>query len=133
MNTSGNISISRMSPDAQDEMIKVGILDHNLSLRGPLPRTVDNKKELVPMHRISADGVLNEAYDYLKPSSFSRATTFDLGDIQILLISGTASVGSSGLTEYEDDFDAQQWRTYRNISTLLKENGMTWQDRKSVV
>ncbi len=38
-------------------------------------------------------GVLNEAYDYAKPSSFSRGMRIDLnGRCSILLISGTASI-----------------------------------------
>ena len=37
---------------------------------------------------IVASSVLNEAYDYAKPSSFSRGIRFDLGDKSMLLISG---------------------------------------------
>ena len=36
--------------------------------------------------------VLNEAYDYQKPSSFVRAMRLDLNGIVVLLISGTASI-----------------------------------------
>ena len=35
-------------------------------------------------------GVLNEAYAYAKPSSFARGMRIDIGDVCILLISGTA-------------------------------------------
>ncbi len=37
-------------------------------------------------------GVLNEAYAYAKPSSFSRGMRIDIGGVCILLISGTASI-----------------------------------------
>ena len=37
-------------------------------------------------------GVLNEAYAYAKPSSFSRAMRIDFNGLVILLISGTASI-----------------------------------------
>ena len=36
--------------------------------------------------------VLNEAYAYAKPSSFSRGMRIDLNGLVILLISGTASI-----------------------------------------
>ena len=37
-------------------------------------------------------GVLNEAFQYAKPSSFSRGMRIDLNGLTILLISGTASI-----------------------------------------
>jgi 2-iminobutanoate/2-iminopropanoate deaminase len=40
---------------------------------------------------ITAPDVLNEAYRYARPSSFSRGLRLDLGGLAILLISGTAS------------------------------------------
>ena len=36
-------------------------------------------------------GVLNEAYAYAKPSSFSRGMRIDIGGVSILLISGFPS------------------------------------------
>jgi enamine deaminase RidA (YjgF/YER057c/UK114 family) len=75
-----------------------------------------------------AGSVLNEAYDYPRPSSFTRGIRFDLGDKALLLISGTASVDEAGLTKHAGDFRAQLWRTYRNISALLAAEGATWHD-----
>ena len=121
MNSNGNFSTA-----AINEMRELGIIDVYDALRPPLPRKLNDRVELVPMNRISADAVLNEAFSYMKPSSFSRATTFEIADTQILLISGTASVGSGGETVHPDDFNAQQWRTYRNITELLNQNQMTW-------
>jgi len=77
---------------------------------------------------ISASSVLNEAWAYAKPSSFSRGLRLDIKGITILLISGTASIDENGQTVHEGDFRAQTWRTYRNIATLLAAEGATWKD-----
>jgi 2-iminobutanoate/2-iminopropanoate deaminase len=77
---------------------------------------------------ISAPTVLNEAFAYDKPSSFSRGLTLDLGGYRVLLISGTASIDDEGRTVYVGDFAAQCWRTYRNIATLLGAEGANWHD-----
>jgi enamine deaminase RidA (YjgF/YER057c/UK114 family) len=71
---------------------------------------------------------LNEAYDYAKPSSFSRGLRLDIKGITILLISGTASVDEYGRTIHVGDFRAQTWRTYQNITKLLEAEGATWKD-----
>jgi len=71
---------------------------------------------------------LNEAYDYAKPSSFSRGLRLDIKGITILLISGTASVDEYGRTSHVGDFRAQAWRTYQNITKLLAAEGATWKD-----
>jgi len=85
-------------------------------------------QELVQKKAISAPAVLNEAYDYSRPSSFSRGLRLDIKGITILLISGTASVDENGLTAHPGDFRAQTWRTYRNITALLKAEGAGWKD-----
>jgi 2-iminobutanoate/2-iminopropanoate deaminase len=72
--------------------------------------------------------VLNEAYDYEKPSSFSRAMRIDLNGVVILLISGTASIDEYGNTVHVGDFRAQLHRTYDNITGLLAAEGATWKD-----
>jgi enamine deaminase RidA (YjgF/YER057c/UK114 family) len=73
-------------------------------------------------------GVLNEAYDYAKPSSFSRGMRIDVGEVAILLISGTASIDENGVSVHVGDFRAQMRRTYKNISALLAAEGATWHD-----
>jgi 2-iminobutanoate/2-iminopropanoate deaminase len=73
-------------------------------------------------------GVLNEAYAYEKPSSFSRAMRIDLNGIVILLISGTASIDEVGKTVHVGDFAAQLRRTFSNITGLLAAEGATWKD-----
>jgi enamine deaminase RidA (YjgF/YER057c/UK114 family) len=72
--------------------------------------------------------VLNEAYDYDKPSSFSRGMRIDLGNFVLLLISGTASIDEKGVTVHVGDFRAQMRRTLSNITALLAAEGATWKD-----
>jgi enamine deaminase RidA (YjgF/YER057c/UK114 family) len=86
------------------------------------------KTESVRKKAISAPQVLNEAYSYPRPSSFSRGMRLDIKGITLLLISGTASVDENGNTVHPGDFSAQTWRTYRNITTLLESEGATWKD-----
>jgi len=77
---------------------------------------------------MSAPEILNEAYCYAKPSSFSRGLRIDLGNIVLLLISGTASVDENGASLHVGDFRAQCRRTYLNITRLLESEGATWKD-----
>lgn len=77
---------------------------------------------------ITNHGVLNEAYDYAKPSSFSRGMRIDLNGVTILLISGTASIDEHGVTVHVGDFRAQLKRTFQNITGLLESEGCTWHD-----
>jgi len=72
--------------------------------------------------------VLNEAFHYSRPSSFARGMRIDIGNVVILLISGTASIDENGQTVHIGDFRAQTRRTFRNISALLAAEGATWHD-----
>lgn len=83
---------------------------------------------VVQKRAIEAKEVLNEAYDYPKPSSFSRGMRLDLNGITILLISGTASIDEYGKSVHIGDFRAQTLRTYHNITGLLAAEGATWKD-----
>lgn len=82
----------------------------------------------VKKRAITNHGVLNEAYAYAKPSSFSRGMRIDLNGLTILLISGTASIDENGQSVHIGDFRAQLRRTYDNITGLLKSEGATWHD-----
>ncbi len=82
----------------------------------------------VQRRAISAPSVLNEAYAYERPSSFSRGLRLDLNGLVILLISGTASIDEHGRTVHAGDFRAQVRRTYRNITELLAAEGASWKD-----
>lgn len=81
------------------------------------------QKRAITNHR-----VLNEAYDYAKPSSFSRGMRIDIGGATILLISGTASIDENGVSVHIGDFRAQLRRTFDNITALLESEGCTWHD-----
>jgi 2-iminobutanoate/2-iminopropanoate deaminase len=80
-------------------------------------------KKAITNHR-----VLNEAFDYAKPSSFSRGIRIDLGAVSVLLISGTASIDEHGRSIHIGDFRAQTRRTFENITGLLASEGATWKD-----
>ena len=82
----------------------------------------------IQVKQVSALGVLNEAYEYARPSSFSRGLHLELGNFVILLISGTASVDENGQTVHVGDFRAQCRRTFRNITELLASEGATWKN-----
>jgi 2-iminobutanoate/2-iminopropanoate deaminase len=86
------------------------------------------EQEGVRKKAITAPQVLNEAFRYQRPSSFSRGLRLDIKGVTILLISGTASIDENGLTIHEGDFRAQTWRTYRNITALLESEGASWKD-----
>jgi enamine deaminase RidA (YjgF/YER057c/UK114 family) len=72
--------------------------------------------------------VLNEAYSYARPSSFSRGMRIDLNGLVILLISGTASIDEQGNSIHIGDFRAQTRRTFQNITALLESEEATWKD-----
>jgi enamine deaminase RidA (YjgF/YER057c/UK114 family) len=85
-------------------------------------------KAPVEKRAITNHQVLNEAFDYLKPSSFSRGMRIDLNGLAILLISGTASIDESGRSIHAGDFRAQTRRVFQNIAGLLESEGATWKD-----
>ena len=123
------ISLERLSEGEREELIALGIL----SADGENPPNVllpAFEQAHIPIEKrdIKASSVLNEAYDYPRPASFSRGMRVNLGDYTMLFISGTASVDVNGLTTHKGDFRAQCWRTYRNITELLAAEGATWRD-----
>ena len=77
---------------------------------------------------VRAPRALNEAYDYDRPSSFSRGLRLDFGNVAVVLISGTASIGPNGETLHPGDFRAQIRRTFANITALLESEGASWKD-----
>jgi 2-iminobutanoate/2-iminopropanoate deaminase len=82
----------------------------------------------VKKRAITNHDVLNEAYAYAKPSSFSRGMRIDLNGLAILMISGTASIDEQGRSIHIGDFRAQMRRTLDNITGLLASEGATWHD-----
>jgi 2-iminobutanoate/2-iminopropanoate deaminase len=87
-----------------------------------------SKAAMIVKKPISAPEALNEAFDYARPSSFSRGLRLDFGAISILLISGTASIGPNGETLHVGDLRAQARRTFHNIAQLLAAEEATWKD-----
>ena len=85
-------------------------------------------KAPVEKRAITNLNVLNEAFVYARPSSFSRGMRIDLNGLVILLISGTASIDEQGNSIHTGDFRAQTRRTFQNITGLLAAEGATWKD-----
>ncbi|MGE5418896.1 MAG: Rid family hydrolase [Chloroflexota bacterium] len=122
------IDLSKLSEGERAEMQKLGILTDMNEIAGY--KFPEIHKDRPPVEKVSvhAPQIINEAYNYQKPSSFSRALKLEFGGYKILLISGTASVNEEGKTEHTGNFGAQLWRTYRNITNLLAAEEMTWHD-----
>jgi len=121
------MDLNKLTEGERVEMRKLGILSDDLQVK-EFKTSIHNKRPPVEKHVVHVPHVLNEAYDYQKPSSFSRALRLEFAGYKVLLISGTASVNEEGKPEYIGDFKAQVWRTYRNITNLLSAEGMTWHD-----
>jgi enamine deaminase RidA (YjgF/YER057c/UK114 family) len=122
------IDLENLTDGERDEMIKLGILSESNRVKAYKYPEVHLDRPPIEKFAVHAPNVINEAYNYKKPSSFSRALRLDFGEYKVLLISGTASVNEEGKPEHVGDFKAQQWRTYRNITNLLKAEDMTWHD-----
>jgi len=122
------VDLSKLTDGEKTEMRKLGILSDDSQLLEFVNPPIHINRPPIEKHVVHIPKVLNEAYNYQKPSSFSRALRLDFGGYKVLLISGTASVNEEGKAEYIGDFKAQVWRTYRNITTLLSAEDMSWHD-----
>ena len=89
---------------------------------------VGSGKRPILKKAMRAPEALNEAYNYPRPSSFSRGIRLDIRGITLLFISGTASVDDRGESVHVGDFRAQTWRTFHNITALLASEGASWKD-----
>ncbi len=122
------IDLTKLTDGEKLEMKKLGLLsDDNTIIESVYP-SVHSDRPPIEKHVVHAPQTINEAYNYEKPSSFSRALRLDLGGYKVLVISGTASVNEEGQPEHIGDFKAQLWRTYVNITNLLEAEGMSWHD-----
>ncbi len=119
---------SKLSNAEKEEMMKLGMLSKDDQIREFDYDSVHFERPPITKHAVHAPEVINEAYNYARPSSFSRALRLDFGGYKILLVSGTASVNEEGKAAHSGNFRAQCWRTYRNINQLLNAEGMTWHD-----
>ena len=120
------VDVALLSQGEREEMIRLGVLSSEGQVQPYVPPPLYPRRPPIEMRAVSAAAVLNEAYDYSRPSSFSRALSIDFGDATVLLISGTASVDEEGKSVHVGDFRAQCWRTYRNITSILESEAMTW-------
>ena len=122
------IDLAKLTDGEREEMVKLGILTEENQIKDYNFPSIHVERPPIEKFAVHAPEVLNEAYCYQKPSSFSRALKLEIGGQKILLISGTASVNDEGKAEHIGDFNAQTWRTYRNITKLLDAEDMTWHD-----
>jgi len=122
------IDFNKLTDGERIEMKKLGILSADDALVSSSYPEIHTERPPIEKFVTHAPHIINEAYNYEKPSSFSRALRLDLGDYKVLLISGTASVNEEGKPEHIGDFKAQLWRTYVNITNLLEAEGMSWHD-----
>jgi 2-iminobutanoate/2-iminopropanoate deaminase len=126
-----DLVVMPVTPGERTEMRQLGLLDPE-GRPVPLPLAAAPRRGPAHVARspISNLSVLNEAHRYHPvPASFSRGLRVDLrAGTSFLWISGTASVDETGKSIHVGDFRAQCWRTYRNITELLRSEGATWQD-----
>ncbi len=116
------------SPAAQAERRALGLPASSPAAPGSLDVRARTLKAVVKRALHVAD-VLNEAPDYPQATAFSRGLVVEVpAGARMLLLSGTASVGARGETLHPGDFDAQCWRTYRNLTRLLESEGACWHD-----
>jgi len=122
------INLDKLTDGEREEMKRMGILTSSNQISEYEYPEIHYDRPPMEKFAVHAPQIINEAYDYKKPSSFSRALKLNFGDTKVLLISGTASVNEMGKPEHIGDFNAQLWRTYNNITNLLAAEDMTWHD-----
>ena len=118
------INLENLTDGEREEMSKMGILSANNEITESRYPSLHYERPPIAKHAVHAPNVINEAFNYEKPSSFSRALRMDFGNTKVVLISGTASVNEEGKPEHIGDFNAQLWRTYNNITNLLAAEGL---------
>ncbi len=122
------IDVAALSQAERREMLALRMLSEEGQLRPYTLPPAHAGRPAIFKRGVSVPEVLNEAYRYARPSSFSRALRIDIEDAAILLVSGTASVDENGQSVHVGDLRAQCWRTYRNITAILDAESMTWHD-----
>lgn len=122
------IDVANLSSAEEEELLALGMLSVDRKIQDPPVSFLAQEFKPVDKRAVCAPDVLNEAFAYDTPSSFSRGLRVELPDYAMLLISGTASVDEYGASVHIGDFRAQCWRTYRNITRLLATEGARWQD-----
>ncbi|GMV96774.1 MAG: RidA family protein [Phycisphaerae bacterium] len=83
---------------------------------------------IVTRRALHAPENMCEAYDYPRPSAFSRGLEAAWPGMRMIFISGTASVGPAGQTLHPGDFKAQARRAFENVRAVLADAGAAWTD-----
>ena len=118
-----------LSAAARAELQALGLSEDG-SLAETRPPGIDpaEGRPTVPKRAIVAPDVLNEAYDYPEPVSFSRGMRVELPGSTMLYLSGTASVDEDGKSAHAGYLRAQCFRTFRNLTRLLASERASWHD-----
>ncbi len=74
------IDLNKLTEGEKIEMKKLGILSESNKIVDSIYPEVHSERPPIEKHVVHAPQVINEAYNYQKPSSFSRALRLDLGD-----------------------------------------------------
>lgn len=119
-------ALANLSDAARREAEQLGILVP--AAKPPAGMAPVPGRKVAVKRAIHAPEVLNEAYDYALPSSFSRGIRTELAGASLILLSGTASVDEAGRTVHPGDFAAQCLRTFRNLTRLLVAENASWHD-----
>jgi enamine deaminase RidA (YjgF/YER057c/UK114 family) len=117
-----------LSPAALDELQAMGLTPDVSRTRERSGIDPVAGRPTVRKQAIRAPEVLNEAFDYALPSSFTRGMRVELPGATMLFLSGTASVDEHGRTLHPGDFQAQCLRTFRNLTQLLASERASWHD-----
>ena len=118
-----------LSSSARAELEALGLREDG-SLGTNRPAGIDpvEDRPTIPKRAIVAPEILNEAYDYPQPVSFSRGMRVELPGATMLYLSGTASIDEGGQSIHIGDLKAQCFRTFRNLTRLLASEGASWHD-----
>ena len=73
------IDLSNLSESELGEMKKLGILSNDNTITEYIYPKIHKQRPPIEKHVVHAPQVINEAYNYQRPSSFSRALRLDFG------------------------------------------------------
>ncbi len=93
-----------------------------------MTETISNDAASFRRRPLHVPHAMCEAYDYAKPSAFSRGLEIELAGAHLVFVSGTASVGPGGETLHVGDFRAQARRAFDNARAVLRSAGADWRD-----
>ncbi|MFZ2341264.1 MAG: hypothetical protein WAW07_16260 [Bacteroidales bacterium] len=99
------VDLTKLIEGERVEMLKLGVLTENNLINGYNYPAIHSNRPPVEKFAVHAPKVINEAYGYSGPSSFTRALSLEFGGYKVLLISGTPSVNEEGKAEHIGDFN----------------------------